>query len=207
MQSCLPTRSLSDSRTSAVQPQGGAGWTTQLLHRRRPPLESWWLPPCEIPTLPNPATSRLSALGRRGESCWSRWGQISCRQDRRIGMQSRFERGFQTILTTCTRLDFSPTTCPDGAGSHLLSSSLSLPFPVLPPAPSFSRLSSLDALRGFDMYWILGLGGVIQAVLKPAFPGTAVAQCSPSSSGTWFGRGFTFTTSSLRCLCFFRESP
>jgi predicted acyltransferase len=34
----------------------------------------------------------------------------------------------------------------------------------------------LDALRGFDMCWILGLGGVIQAVLKAAFPGAAGAQ-------------------------------
>jgi predicted acyltransferase len=49
---------------------------------------------------------------------------------------------------------------------------------VVPPAPpsSQSRLAALDALRGFDMCWILGLGGVVQAVLKAAFPDVAAAQ-------------------------------
>lgn len=44
------------------------------------------------------------------------------------------------------------------------------------PAASSSRLASLDALRGFDMCWILGLGGVVQAVLKSAFSDAAAAQ-------------------------------
>ena len=38
----------------------------------------------------------------------------------------------------------------------------SLPAPVLPPP----RLVSLDALRGFDMCWILGLSGLVEVLLK-----------------------------------------
>lgn len=41
---------------------------------------------------------------------------------------------------------------------------------------SSSRLLSLDALRGFDMCWILGLGGMLQAVLKNGFPHSDTAQ-------------------------------
>src|ERR1700676_4036565 len=33
-------------------------------------------------------------------------------------------------------------------------------------APKPQRLYSLDALRGFDMFWIMGLGGVIQDLTK-----------------------------------------
>lgn len=36
------------------------------------------------------------------------------------------------------------------------------------------RLVSLDALRGFDMCWILGMGGVVQALLNRLSPGSAV---------------------------------
>jgi predicted acyltransferase len=43
------------------------------------------------------------------------------------------------------------------------------------PVVPFSRLASLDALRGFDMCWILGLGSVFQAVLKTGFPNSAPA--------------------------------
>ena len=35
----------------------------------------------------------------------------------------------------------------------------------MPQATSSSRLVSLDALRGFDMCWILGMGGVLKAAL------------------------------------------
>lgn len=37
---------------------------------------------------------------------------------------------------------------------------------------SSSRLVSLDALRGFDMCWILGMGGVLQGVLNRFVPGS-----------------------------------
>jgi predicted acyltransferase len=40
--------------------------------------------------------------------------------------------------------------------------------------PSSQRLVSLDALRGFDMCWILGLGGVLQALLNRLAPGSSV---------------------------------
>lgn len=38
------------------------------------------------------------------------------------------------------------------------------------PAPAPARLLSLDALRGFDMCWILGLSAVVTQVLNRAFP-------------------------------------
>ena len=42
-------------------------------------------------------------------------------------------------------------------------------------APSHSqRLISLDALRGFDMCWILGLGGLVKGVLDRTMPGSVV---------------------------------
>ncbi|MBL9144750.1 MAG: DUF5009 domain-containing protein [Verrucomicrobiaceae bacterium] len=42
-------------------------------------------------------------------------------------------------------------------------------------APAASqRLVSLDALRGFDMCWILGLAGVVEAVLKRFLPGSSL---------------------------------
>lgn len=44
------------------------------------------------------------------------------------------------------------------------------------PSSSAQRLVSLDALRGFDMCWILGLGGVFEALAKQFIPGTALAQ-------------------------------
>lgn len=39
-----------------------------------------------------------------------------------------------------------------------------------PPAPASQRLVSVDALRGFDMCWILGLGSVVTSLLKKAAP-------------------------------------
>lgn len=39
-----------------------------------------------------------------------------------------------------------------------------------PPSPTPTRLLSLDALRGFDMFWILGFGGVLEALAKRYFP-------------------------------------
>ncbi len=44
------------------------------------------------------------------------------------------------------------------------------------PSPAPQRLVSLDALRGFDMCWILGLGGVVESLAARFFPGTAVAK-------------------------------
>jgi predicted acyltransferase len=38
------------------------------------------------------------------------------------------------------------------------------------------RLVSLDALRGFDMCWILGLGGVVTAVLKRFAAGSSITE-------------------------------
>lgn len=47
------------------------------------------------------------------------------------------------------------------------------PAPLSPSAPS-ARLLSLDALRGFDMCWILGLSTVVSQILNRAFPGSDV---------------------------------
>jgi predicted acyltransferase len=44
----------------------------------------------------------------------------------------------------------------------------------LSPSASSTRLLSLDALRGFDMCWILGLSTVLSQVLNRAFPGSDV---------------------------------
>ena len=41
--------------------------------------------------------------------------------------------------------------------------------------PASTRLLSLDALRGFDMCWILGLANVITHLLAGAFPASSVA--------------------------------
>lgn len=43
------------------------------------------------------------------------------------------------------------------------------------PLPS-PRLVSLDALRGFDMCWILGLSAVVAGLLKQCLPGAAVTR-------------------------------
>lgn len=40
--------------------------------------------------------------------------------------------------------------------------------------PPSQRLVSIDALRGFDMCWILGLGSVLPAVLKVVAPGSTL---------------------------------
>ena len=40
--------------------------------------------------------------------------------------------------------------------------------------PTSARLLSLDALRGFDMCWILGLATLIEQVLKRAFPASPI---------------------------------
>lgn len=43
------------------------------------------------------------------------------------------------------------------------------------PSPQSSqRLVSVDALRGFDMCWILGLGSVVTSLLKTAAPGSVL---------------------------------
>jgi predicted acyltransferase len=42
--------------------------------------------------------------------------------------------------------------------------------PLRPSFPASTRLLSLDALRGFDMCWILGLATLVTQVLKRAYP-------------------------------------
>ena len=54
-----------------------------------------------------------------------------------------------------------------------------IPSPLVntpPPSSPSSRLVSLDALRGFDMFWILGLGSVFQAFFKKELPDSGVAR-------------------------------
>jgi hypothetical protein len=38
--------------------------------------------------------------------------------------------------------------------------------PAAPAAKSGQRLVSLDALRGFDMFWIVGIDTIIELVMK-----------------------------------------
>jgi predicted acyltransferase len=45
-----------------------------------------------------------------------------------------------------------------------------------PVVPSTSRLLSLDALRGFDMCWILGFSAVVTRILQHSFPGSAATE-------------------------------
>src|SRR4051812_15845491 len=45
-----------------------------------------------------------------------------------------------------------------------------------PIVASSPRLLSLDALRGFDMCWILGLSAVVTKILERAFPGSAATE-------------------------------
>jgi predicted acyltransferase len=66
------------------------------------------------------------------------------------------------------------------------------PITVNTAPASSNRLASLDALRGFDMCWILGLGGVVQAVLKGAFPNIEAAQFVSSQLEHVRWEGFHF---------------
>ncbi len=47
-------------------------------------------------------------------------------------------------------------------------------FMLMPEDYSPQRLVSLDALRGFDMCWILGMGGALGAILKQMAPNSAL---------------------------------
>src|SRR4051812_14623630 len=38
------------------------------------------------------------------------------------------------------------------------------PAPAAPAAPLATRLRSVDALRGFDMFWIIGAGALVHAL-------------------------------------------
>ena len=42
--------------------------------------------------------------------------------------------------------------------------------PEAAPSPAPQRLLSLDALRGFDMFWILGFGGLLESLAQRYFP-------------------------------------
>ncbi len=60
------------------------------------------------------------------------------------------------------------------------------------PSSSTQRLVSLDALRGFDMCWILGLGGVFEALAKQLIPDTALAQLIDTQFEHVHWEGFHF---------------
>ncbi len=49
-------------------------------------------------------------------------------------------------------------------GSLTMQNAANPPAPLPAPAPERGRLLSLDALRGFDMFWILGGDGLVQAI-------------------------------------------
>lgn len=60
------------------------------------------------------------------------------------------------------------------------------------PTPSPQRLLSVDALRGFDMCWILGMGSVVTSLLKSLAPGGAVTSVVTEQlqHATWDGFRF-----------------
>ncbi len=58
--------------------------------------------------------------------------------------------------------------------------------------PTPSRVASLDALRGFDMFWILGLHSALESLLKAFAPQSAItkALCSQFTHVRWEGFHF-----------------
>src|SRR2546429_8743757 len=64
------------------------------------------------------------------------------------------------------------------------------PAPLSPPSQSSRRLMSLDALRGFDMFWIVGAEEVVHAWHK-ASPGGAMDLLKDQfTHKTWEGVAF-----------------
>jgi predicted acyltransferase len=62
--------------------------------------------------------------------------------------------------------------------------------PSVPSSPSAGRLVSLDALRGFDMFWILGADALVQALSE--VNGSAVAKFLAGQLEHRAWEGFTF---------------
>lgn len=62
------------------------------------------------------------------------------------------------------------------------------------------RLKSIDALRGFDMFWIVGGAAVIHALDRVG--GNALTSFFATQLPMCNGRGFAPTMSSTRCFFF-----
>jgi predicted acyltransferase len=63
----------------------------------------------------------------------------------------------------------------------------------MPPSePQDSRIASLDALRGFDMCWILGLESVFKSLLNSLFPESSLAHFFASQLSHVDWEGFHF---------------
>lgn len=60
------------------------------------------------------------------------------------------------------------------------------------PSTPTRRLVSIDALRGFDMCWILGLSSVVASVLKAAAPGSVAASLAKEQFEHVDWAGFRF---------------
>ena len=65
--------------------------------------------------------------------------------------------------------------------------------PEKPEAAPSERLTSIDALRGFDMFWIVG-GDAVARALGQMVGHAGGRAASPSSSSTSNGKGFGSTT-------------
>jgi len=63
---------------------------------------------------------------------------------------------------------------------------------MTPPVPQDNRIASLDALRGFDMCWILGLEAVFKSLLGSLFPESSLAQFFSSQLSHVDWAGFHF---------------
>ena len=59
-----------------------------------------------------------------------------------------------------------------------------MPAPINAAAPATQRLASLDALRGFDMFWILGADSLVYALheMSPSAPTNAQPRPEPGMS-------------------------
>ena len=57
--------------------------------------------------------------------------------------------------------------------------------PTTPAAPAPDRLMSLDALRGFDMFWIIGAGSLVSALNKMTQGGPVRFLCYQLEHADW----------------------
>jgi predicted acyltransferase len=65
-----------------------------------------------------------------------------------------------------------------------------MPEKTSPPAPGATRLLSLDALRGFDMFWIVGADGLVEALRKISDTGPIKLLADQLEHKSWEGFHF-----------------
>src|SRR5438309_7672355 len=65
-----------------------------------------------------------------------------------------------------------------------------MPDESLAPAPPSQRLTSVDALRGFDMFWIIGAGSLVYALNRMSRSGPTEFLANQLEHADW--EGFRF---------------